>query len=116
MVKIDQDLDTDSERYVYNYLQSKELSPESTALLDIMNKIHDQNFKYRKLYNYEHSKYNLLTWDSGFLQIYKMCFSRDALPAAKLDNELQKLYEEFKAARKVLGDKIAYRYSEDTGF
>lgn len=57
-------------------------------------------------------------WDAGFLQLYRMSSprSRDALPQAKNDVELAKLWKKFEKAIKKLGDKIADKYQEDTGF
>lgn len=116
LLEVEKDLSTDNDRYVYEYLKKRELSVESKRLLEVANKVHDASFKYRKDFDREWPKYNVLAWDAGWLQVYKMCFSRDAFFAAKNDAELQKLYDEFKLALRALGGKIAYRYSEDTGF
>ena len=117
---IERDLATDSERYVYSYLKSKrdegELSSEAEALLSKATEIHAASFKYRELYNDEVPSHNLLTWDAGWLQLQRMSYGRDALPFAKNDDELQALYGEFKFLRAQLGESIATRYSEDTGF
>lgn len=117
-VKIQQDIVDQKESFVYSWLRENEekITPEGNALLEISTKILEESFKYRDAYCYEEPKYQLNTWDSGWLQIYKMCFSRDSLPAAKNNIKLQNLYEDFKKARKILGNKIAKRYSEDTGF
>ena len=117
---IESDLATDSERYVYSYLKPKrengELSSEAEALLSKATEIHAASFKYRELYNDEVPSHNLLTWDAGWLQLQRMSYGRDALPFAKNDDELQALYGEFKFLRAQLGESIATRYSEDTGF
>lgn len=106
------------ERYVSSWLTEhyEDLLDDAKALLKTARSIVKASMKYRKAYNDLHPKYNLLTWDTGWLQIYKMCYSRDALPAAKQDIYLQRLYETFKLQRRTLGDSIAERYSEDTGF
>ena len=116
-VREDADLFT-GERHVSTWLAShyEDLSPAAKALLKTARSIVKASMKYRPAYDLLHPKYNLLTWDAGWLQIYKMCYSRDALPAAKNDVYLQRLYGEFKAHLRALGDSIAQRYSDDTGF
>ena len=120
MPTIEKDLATDSERYVYSYLKPKrdegELSDEAEALLSKATEILTASFKYRGAFYEEAPLYNTLSWDIGWLQVQRMCFGRDALSFAKADDELQALYAEFKALRSALGEKIAARYSEDTGF
>ena len=117
---IEKDLATDDDRYVYSYLKPKrdegELSDEAEALLSKATEILEKSFKYRELFYEEAPLYNTLSWDMGWLQIQRMCFGRDALSFAKADDELQALYVEFKALRSALGERIAKRYSEDTGF
>ena len=112
-----EDLEGDTgERYVHKHLKGKKLSPEAQLLLDKSNAILDASFQYRVPFYYDSPLYCTIAWDMGWLQIQRMCFGRDALPAAKKDDGLQALYTEFKAAREALGEKIATRYSEDTGF
>ena len=120
MPAIEKDLATDSERYVYSYLKPKresgELSFEAETLLSKATEILTASFKYRGAFYAEAPLYNTLSWDMGWLQVQRMCVGRDALSFAKADDELQGLYAEFKALRSALGEKIAARYSEDTGF
>lgn len=116
LLEVEQDLDTDTERCLHTYLAQRETSPQAAALLGIANRIHAASMRYRRAYSYERPTLDLLTWDAGWWQVNKMCFSRDALPAAKHDAHLQALHEEFKQARRTLGEKIAARYCEDTGF
>ena len=112
-----EDLEGDTgERYVHKHLEGKTLSPEAQLLLDKANAILDTSFQYRVPFYYDSPLYCTIAWDMGWLQIQRMCFGRDSLPAAKADDELQALYGEFKVAREALGEKIATRYSEDTGF
>ena len=117
---IEKDLATDDDRYVYSYLKPKrdegQLSDEAEALLSKATEILEKSFKYRELFYEEAPLYNTLSWDMGWLQVQRMCFGRDALSFAKADDELQALYVEFKALRSALGERIATRYSEDTGF
>lgn len=124
-IDIERDLDTDTERYVAQLLQTArdngDLSTEAENLLSLFEKIFENSFKYRKIHALEQPKLNLGAWDAGWLQIYKMCFSvggkeKTALRAALADSSLQQLHEDFKKARRVLGDKIAGAYHDDTGF
>lgn len=117
---IENDLATDIDRYVYNWLKDHEddLSQEALNILEISERLVEATMKYRVEYNEIQPKFNLLSWDAGFLQLYKMSSprSREGLVAAKTDPVVIKIWEELEAARKVLGDKIADLYKEDTGF
>ena len=111
------DLEGDTgERFVYKHLERSSPSPEAQILLDKANAILDASFQYRVPFYYDSPLYCTIAWDMGWLQLQRMCFGREALPAAKGDKKLQDLYSEFKVARDALGEKIARRYSEDTGF
>lgn len=113
-----EDADRDGERFVYNWLteNSSSLSEDAQKLLKLATEILEISFKYRSDFYCLHPKFDVLAWDAGWQQVRRMCFGNDALPDAKADKNLQELHEEFKQARRSLGDSIAHRYSEDTGF
>jgi hypothetical protein len=106
-LEVQNDLLNQKNRIVYELLQKKEISKSSKDLLESAQKIYQKSFKYRAKYTKHFPKYNLNSWDSGFLQIYKMCFGKkDYFLQAKDDKDLQELYTEFKVKLRTLGDKI----------
>lgn len=60
---------TDKERYVYDLLSQKTLSPEAKAVWDKACDITRKTFEYRELFNEEHPEYQILNWDCGWYQI-----------------------------------------------
>ena len=84
-----------SERYVYTKLQGIELSAEAKAVLDKAIELTRVSFKYRELFNEEHSEYQILNWDCGWYQIKGML--KEFMP-----NELKEFNELFKK----LADKM----------
>lgn len=89
------DARTSKERYVYEKLQSIALSPEAQKVLDKANDIVRNTFKYRKLFDSEHSEYQIMNWDCGWYQIKAL-----AKEYAKSD------YEEFVKLFKALENKM----------
>ena len=89
------DAHSSSERFVYEKLQTIELSPEAQAVLDKANDIVRKTFKYREQFNKEHPDYQINNWDCGFYQIKKLC--KEYMP---------ELLKEFKEVYKVLADKM----------
>lgn len=108
-LNIQEDLDTDNERFVYEYLQDKELSLESQELLDYVKKIYEESFKYRDTYAQLMPKYNTNSWDAGFIQISRMIWGQKD----KINDDLIGLKDEFKENLKTLGDKIAKQSIND---
>lgn len=108
-LNIQEDLDTDNERFVYEYLQDKELSIEAQELLDYVKKIYEESFKYRDTYAQLMPKYNTNSWDAGFIQVSRMIWGQKD----KINDDLIGLKDEFKEKLKTLGDKIAKQSIND---
>ena len=108
-LNIQEDLDTDNERFVYEYLQDKELSLEAQELLDYVKKIYEESFKYRDTYAQLMPKYNTNSWDAGFIQVSRMIWGQKD----KINDDLIGLKDEFKEKLKTLGDKIAKQSIND---
>lgn len=108
-LSIQEDLDTDNERFVYEYLQDKELSLEAQELLDYVKKIYEESFKYRDTYAQLMPKYNTNSWDAGFIQVSRMIWGQKD----KINDDLIGLKDEFKTKLKALGNKIAKQAIND---
>ena len=89
------DANVSNERYVYAKLQGIELSAEAKAVLDLAIELTKASFKYRGLFDEEHSEYQIMNWDCGWYQIKGML--KEYMP-----NELKEFNEVFKA----LADKM----------
>ena len=89
------DANVSNERYVYTKLQGIELSAEAKAVLDLAIELTKASFKYRGLFDEEHSEYQIMNWDCGWYQIKGML--KEYMP-----NELKEFNEVFKA----LADKM----------
>ena len=68
------DADTDSERYVYKYIQEHKdkFSPDALAILNAACELVKKSFKLRDLYNQEHPEIQVNHWDAGWYQIKQM--------------------------------------------
>ena len=108
-LSIQEDLDTDNERFVYEYLQDKELSLEAQELLDYVKKIYEESFTYRDTYAQLMPKYNTNSWDAGFIQVSRMIWGQKD----KINDDLIGLKDEFKTKLKALGNKIAKQAIND---
>lgn len=108
-LNIQEDLDTDNERFVYEYLQDKELSLEAQELLDYVKKIYEESFKYRDTYAQLMPKYNTNSWDAGFIQVSRMIWGQKD----KINDDLIGLKDEFKTKLKALGNKISKQAIND---
>lgn len=84
------DAKVSGERYVYEKLQQIDLSKEAQAVLDKATELTINSFKYRELFNDEHSEYQILNWDCGWYQIKGML--KEFMP-----NEYKEFVELFKA-------------------
>ena len=81
------------ERYVYNKLQTIELSKDAKAILDLATKLVKDSFKYRKDFHSAHPEYQVNTWDAGWYQIKAIV--KEYLPEElKKFNELYKRFED----------------------
>ena len=65
------DVHTDSDRYVYKYLQEhyNELSDDAKDILESARELVRKSFKYRAMFNEEEPKYQINNWDAGWYQI-----------------------------------------------
>ena len=65
------DVHTDSDRYVYKYLQEhyNELSDDAKDVLESARELIRKSFKYRAMFDEEESKYQINNWDCGWYQI-----------------------------------------------
>ena len=77
------------ERYVYNKLQTIELSKDAQAVLDYATKLVKDSFKYRKDFHTNNPEYNVNTWDAGWYQV-------KAILKEYMPDELAKFNELFK--------------------
>lgn len=64
--------DFGDDRYVYNLLRNIQLSKEASSVLNKAIGLTIESFKYCIVFNYEHSEYNINSWDAGWHQIKKM--------------------------------------------
>jgi len=110
-LKVQQDVSVETkERIVYNWLQENEeyLSDEARDLLRIVKNIYEVSFASRADYDHMHPRYQVQSWDAGWMQINRMVFGND-----RISDEYLHLKPDFIAARKVLGKKIAQAAYDD---
>lgn len=110
-LKVQQDVSVETkERIVYNWLQENEeyLSDEARALLSIAKNIYEVSFVSRADYDHMHPRYQVQSWDAGWMQINRMVFGND-----RISDEYLHLKPDFIAARKTLGKKIAQAAYDD---
>jgi hypothetical protein len=88
---------TDSNRYVYNYIQEhkEEFSIEAMEILNKATILVNKSFKYRKLFNEESPNYQIDNWDASWYQIKGLL--KEYMP-----NELK----EFNELYKKFGNKL----------
>lgn len=86
------DADTDSDRYVYKYIQEHkdEFSPDALAILNTACELVKKSFKLRDLYNQEHPEIQINHWDAGWYQIKQML--KEYMP-----DDLKEFRKNFKA-------------------
>lgn len=99
------DATSDSERYVYQWLQdhNAELSSEARAVLDLAWELIESSFAKREMFAQLKPRYQVESWDAGWKQINAMVFGRD-----RIDDELyNQYYDEWKTTVRALGNKIA---------
>lgn len=98
------DLSTDKDRFVYQWLEEHraDISVGAQAVLDEAWSLIEDSFKYRDDYADEVPRYQVNSWDAGWLQINRMIFGNDRATDDFIDRK-----EEWQRKVRVLGDKIA---------
>jgi len=81
----------DEDRFVYKELQVLKLSPDVQVVLDKAIELVRKTFGLREMVNYEHSEWNICTWDAGWYQMKKLL--KGYMPQEL--KEFQVLYKEF---------------------
>ncbi len=76
--------------------------------MDITKNIYEVSFASRADYDHMHPRYQVQSWDAGWMQINRMVFGND-----RISDEYLHLKPDFIAARKVLGKKIAQAAYDD---
>lgn len=89
------DARTAKDRFVYQKLQTIQLSSEAQAVLDKANEIVRSTFLFRELFNGSNPEYQIMNWDCGWYQI-------KALAKEYGKNQL----DEFNVLYKDLADKM----------
>lgn len=99
-----------SNRFVYQWLEDHkdDISKEAQALLDEAWSLIEDSFPYREQFFQENPRYQVNTWDAGWLQVRRMIFGRDRTTDDFLDRK-----ESFDKTLNTLGDKIAQAAYED---
>lgn len=109
---IEADATGESDRIMHGFLDAldENISAEARALLDRAWQVVCQSFAKRANFDVIHPRFQVQTWDAGWAQIAAMSFGK-----RRHDREVYDLYyEDFRAERKALGDKIA-RAAMDAG-
>lgn len=98
------DLSTDKDRFVYQWLEEHrdDISVEAQAVLDEAWSLIEDSFKYRDDYADQVPRYQVNSWDAGWLQINRMIFGNDRATDDLIDRK-----EEWQRKVRVLRDKIA---------
>lgn len=111
------------DRYAATWIQRQEkaghLTSEAKDLLNTWSKIIEASFKYRIIYanTPRRTEQGLERWDAGFMQIHRMCRSDDRfLLDAKIDKNLQALWDDFDQQHAAIGERIWGTYTQHTGF
>lgn len=99
-----------SNRFVYQWLEDHkdDISEEAQALLDEAWSLIEDSFPYREQFFQENPRYQINTWDAGWLQVRRMIFGRDRTTDDFLDRK-----ESFDKTLNTLGDKIAQSAYKD---
>ena len=99
-----------SNRFVYQWLEDHkdDISEEAQSLLDEAWSLIEDSFPYREQFFQENPRYQVNTWDAGWLQVRRMIFGRDRTTDDFLDRK-----ESFDKTLNTLGDKIAQAAYKD---
>lgn len=107
---IQSDVIGQSNRFVYQWLEDHkdDISTEAQDLLDEAWSLIEDSFPYREKFFTENPRYQVNTWDAGWLQVRRMIFGRDRITDDFLDRK-----EHFDKVLDTLGDKIAQAAYKD---
>lgn len=107
---IQSDVIGQSNRFVYQWLEDHkdDISTEAQALLDEAWSLIEDSFPYREEFFAENPRYQVNTWDAGWLQVRRMIFGRDRITDDFLDRK-----DHFDKILDALSDKIAQAAYED---
>lgn len=107
---IQSDVIGQSNRFVYQWLEDHkdDISTEAQDLLDEAWSLIEDSFSYREEFFAENPRYQVNTWDAGWLQVRRMIFGRDRITDDFLDRK-----EHFDKVLDALSDKIAQAAYED---
>ena len=86
------DAELSDERYVYEKLKDLKLSDEAKIVLEKAIDLTKKTFRFRKMFDQEHSKYQVLNWDCGWYQIkaiVKEYLNDDFMEFSKLFKQLE---------------------------
>lgn len=107
---IQSDVIGQSNRFVYQWLEDHkdDISTEAQDLLDEAWSLIEDSFVYREEFFTENPRYQVNTWDAGWLQVRRMIFGRDRITDDFLDRK-----DHFDKILDALSDKIAQAAYED---
>lgn len=107
---IQEDPATDDERSVFECLEehNADLSDEAIELLNLVEELYEESFPLRATYIYEQPRYQVNSWDAGWVQISRIIFGKD-----RINDSLLHRKPEFQQKLRALGDKIPQAAYED---
>jgi len=107
---IQSDVIGQSNRFVYQWLEDHkdDISTEAQDLLDEAWSLIEDSFSYREEFFAENPRYQVNTWDAGWLQVRRMIFGRDRITDDFLDRK-----DSFDKVLDALSDKIAQSAYKD---
>ena len=109
---VEADATGDTDRAVYGWLadHARDVSAEAEAVMSRAWQVVCDSFAKRASFDVIQPRFQVQTWDAGWAQVAAMSFGK-----WRHDREVYDLYyEDFRAERKALGDKIA-RAAMDAG-
>lgn len=99
------DARSSNERYVYKWLQGRQLSPQAQALLDTGRELVRATYTKRFIADQEHPEWHLMTWDAGYYQAYKI--------TTMYREEFASVMAELDTARRILETKLSAQVYAD---
>ena len=102
--EIQEDADTDKERFVYEWITEHEehLSQEARDILDEAKSLIADSFYLRDTFAQDKPRYQINSWDAGWIQINRMIFGQD-----RVTDEFIPRRPDFQLKLRAVGDKIA---------
>lgn len=102
--EVQEDADTDKERFVYEWLTERDayLSQEARVLLDTAKSLIADSFYLRDTFAQDKPRYQTNSWDAGWVQVNRMIFGQD-----RVTDEFMPRRPDFQLKLRTLGDKIA---------